>query len=246
MTADLAQIPDPAGGDLRQVPSLPGYFAAADGTVWSMRSGAMRCLAESLDHDGYPTVRVFVPGRRRPKRRKVPRIIAEAFHGPRPADLQIRHLDGDPENNRPTNLKYGTALENAQDRGRHGTRLYGVACHNASVPDEVVTTAVSMVIAGHSYMEVSTDLGVTDAEIYSWCHGKSRADATAHLDLSLAVGKRSRGDHSGHSKVTERQIAEMRGMRDSGVKLNVIAGIYSLHPATVSKLTRGLGRRTAS
>lgn len=44
-----------------------------------------------------------------------------AFAGPCPEGLEVRHLDGDPANNRLTNLCYGTHSENVQDSLRHGT-----------------------------------------------------------------------------------------------------------------------------
>lgn len=52
----------------------------------------------------------------------VHRLVCEAFHGPRPSPKhQVRHLDGNPQNNRADNLCWGTAKENGEDRVRHGT-----------------------------------------------------------------------------------------------------------------------------
>lgn len=48
-----------------------------------------------------------------------------AFKGRAPAGLQCRHDDGDRMNNRLTNLRWGTGLLNARDRGRHGTTVRG-------------------------------------------------------------------------------------------------------------------------
>lgn len=48
-------------------------------------------------------------------------LVAEAFLGPRPEGHQVRHLDGDPDNNRADNLAYGTRSENTRDMVRHGT-----------------------------------------------------------------------------------------------------------------------------
>lgn len=48
-------------------------------------------------------------------------LICEAFHGMRPTDdLEVRHLNGNNQDNRPSNLKWGTRVENAQDILRHG------------------------------------------------------------------------------------------------------------------------------
>lgn len=56
-------------------------------------------------------------------------MVAEAFLGPCPPGLQVRHLDGNARNNAVTNLAYGTASENAYDRTRHGTNHNAVKTH---------------------------------------------------------------------------------------------------------------------
>lgn len=50
----------------------------------------------------------------------VHRLIAAVFLGSCPEGLQIRHLDGNPQNNKIKNLRYGTPKENAEDRHKHG------------------------------------------------------------------------------------------------------------------------------
>lgn len=55
------------------------------------------------------------------KKLRVAAMVAEAFIGPRPAGLEIRHLNGDAQDNRAENLRYGTSSANKLDRLRHGT-----------------------------------------------------------------------------------------------------------------------------
>ena len=50
----------------------------------------------------------------------VHQLVALAFLGPRPEGLDVRHLDGDPRNNRADNLAYGTRTENILDVYRIG------------------------------------------------------------------------------------------------------------------------------
>ncbi|MGG7581729.1 NUMOD4 motif-containing HNH endonuclease [Rhizobium sp. Nf11,1] len=49
-------------------------------------------------------------------------LVVRAFHGPKPFNAAVtRHLDGDPLNNSPDNLIWGTHRENMHDAIRHGT-----------------------------------------------------------------------------------------------------------------------------
>lgn len=53
------------------------------------------------------------------KRRNLHTLVMEAFIGPRPAGMVVRHLDGNKANPRLANLAYGTYEENAADRIAH-------------------------------------------------------------------------------------------------------------------------------
>ena len=50
------------------------------------------------------------------------RLILETFVGPRPKEMECRHLDGTVTNNRLSNLTWGTRKENMEDRVRKGTQ----------------------------------------------------------------------------------------------------------------------------
>jgi len=63
-------------------------------------------------------------------------LVLEAFIGKRPKGLVTRHLDGNPSNNKPCNLKWGTPSENQQDRKTHGTYHYGEACVQAKLTNK--------------------------------------------------------------------------------------------------------------
>ena len=47
-------------------------------------------------------------------------LVLETFVGPRPSKAFGRHLDDDPNNNRLSNLRWGTPSENTQDSIRNG------------------------------------------------------------------------------------------------------------------------------
>lgn len=51
----------------------------------------------------------------------VHQLVTKTFHGPRPEGKVVRHLNGDPLDNRAENLAWGTPKENSADRYVHGT-----------------------------------------------------------------------------------------------------------------------------
>ena len=50
----------------------------------------------------------------------VHRLVCWAFHGKPEEGQEVRHLDGDRLNNLPSNLKWGSRVENCADTVRHG------------------------------------------------------------------------------------------------------------------------------
>lgn len=87
-------------------------------TLLSIRGGYKKVL---LSKDGKVANKV------------VSSLVMEAFIGPRPKGLFVLHGDGDPENNRVSNLRYGTQKENMMDSILHGTRPKGVLCTGAKL-----------------------------------------------------------------------------------------------------------------
>ncbi len=92
----------------------PDYMVSDQGEIWSERKDIN--LVQTPTKTGYLTVKL------NGKTYNVHKLVAEAFIGPRPEGLQVRHLDGNPRNNNVTNLVYGTSKENHADMVTHGTR----------------------------------------------------------------------------------------------------------------------------
>lgn len=109
------------GITLKQIESFPGYYAGEDGNIWSFRSGSPKILKGIPTHNGYFRICLY-DSKRKGKIRFVQRLIAEAFHGPRPGnEYQASHEDGNRLNNKPDNLAWKTVTENHADKRRHGT-----------------------------------------------------------------------------------------------------------------------------
>jgi hypothetical protein len=98
-----------------------GRVRRSEGGSNSTKPG--RLLRVYADRYGYAVVRLSRHGEVHDK--KIHRLVCEAFNG-KPADgQQVRHLDGDPQNNHPANLVWGDAADNAADRRRHGRHSSG-------------------------------------------------------------------------------------------------------------------------
>jgi len=101
-------------GDVRSVTMAVG----AKGGGIAVRKG--RVLTPIKNKGGYLAV-TLTNGEIRPQI-LVHRLVARTFKGECPIGLQVRHYDGNKTNNHFSNLRYGTAKENAADAVRHGTR----------------------------------------------------------------------------------------------------------------------------
>jgi hypothetical protein len=121
--------------ELRTIPVSPNddYRAGADGRIYSRTKykGFGRKvlvdwypLAGHINDKGYLTISLCHANVKVTK--SVHTLVAMAFHGPCPEDCnQVRHLDGKRQNNVPWNLRWGTGVEQWQDRRAHGTDTSG-------------------------------------------------------------------------------------------------------------------------
>ena len=154
----------------KNIDGFPGYQVSSQGQVRSWlpeRNNAPlpkepRILKFLVTKAGYRQVNIYRDGKRRVVR--IPILVAEAFHGPRPQGLVIRHLNGNRVDDRAVNLKWGTSQENSDDMRRHGTWLHGEPVHTSKLTEtdvrEILESNESNLSLGHKY-------GVTPGSI---CH----------------------------------------------------------------------------
>lgn len=115
----------------KPIPDFEGYYEASslgqirgvDRVVTDSRGGKRsyreRVLKQRVINNGYMVVMLSKHGAYRP--RLVHRLILKAFAGVPADDLECRHLNGDPKDNRIENLRWGTRSENSIDQVNHGT-----------------------------------------------------------------------------------------------------------------------------
>jgi len=111
--------------EAREIPGYPGYLVTNDGRVFGRRTNSglrhkFRQLCPSPDAKGYLGLTIC-NGRTARRKVRIHRLVAELFL-PNPDDLPcVRHLDGNPANNRAENLAWGSYAQNEEDKRRHGT-----------------------------------------------------------------------------------------------------------------------------
>jgi HNH endonuclease/NUMOD4 motif len=122
----------------RAIPGYPNYLVSDLGNIRSMPRQGSRggVLALFPNKYGYPFVSLHSDGVQ--KSRAVHQLVLAAFLGPMPEGMEIRHLDGNPANNRLGNLAYGTHAENNRDIVDHGRNANKnkTHCHRGHEFDE--------------------------------------------------------------------------------------------------------------
>lgn len=69
----------------------------------------------------------------KPKHCTVHRLVLEAFVGPCPSGMEALHGDGGPYDSKLSNLRWGTRIENSQDKWEQGSMPHGEAHHKTTL-----------------------------------------------------------------------------------------------------------------
>lgn len=124
-----------AAGEIR-FDGNSSYVIDAVGREYVKTNTPRRVSTKSKAAGRYHKFRAFDGGSARTV--YVHHAVAAAFLGPRPDGAQIRHLDGNTSNNAASNLAYGSAKQNAEDKIAHGTHRAGGQCHQAKLSEPLV------------------------------------------------------------------------------------------------------------
>ena len=163
-----------------QVSPNEDYMAGSDGQIYSQTKYAGFGRKERVDWyplaghktaKGYRSISMCHENVKVTK--NVHRLICMAFHGTPPVKtMQVRHLDGNPENNNPANLAWGTQEENWADREVHGRGIRGESHPMSKLSNaerEHIRWAVSNGLCSQGH--AARALGMSQAAISSICRG---------------------------------------------------------------------------
>lgn len=114
------------------------------------------------------------------KHLSVHRLVLSSFVGFPTENQEARHLDGDRRNNALSNLKWGTKVENANDRIAHGRQVRGSMVKLSKLNERKVQIIKWLLERGEMTQQAIADLfGVNQTKISSintggtWRHVKA-------------------------------------------------------------------------
>lgn len=184
----------------KDIPDFPGYRVGDDGSVWSAREvkrkptgyGSYSVIGNSWRklkpatsrRNGRPVHCAVVLMREGGRHNlRVHTLVLTAFVGPCPAGLECCHGDGDPTNNKLTNLRWDTPHSNVADCIRHGRKPRGEGQHLAKLTAEQVRLIRLEHAAGNiTQRQLGTKFGVNDATINNVIKGRTWKHVTPHPD----------------------------------------------------------------
>lgn len=181
--------------EYRDIQGEPGYRVGNDGTVWSCKTMGVRSVIGESWHKLHPSphsagyrVIVLRKGAGPTRMFFVHALVLNAFVGPCPEGMQCRHLDGIPHNNLLSNLCWGTPIENAHDKIRHGRVAFGEKHSYAKLKETDIAEIFRRRSEGETFVKIANDLKVTPGTIRAVWIGRSWKHIPRHLAACFEVG----------------------------------------------------------
>jgi hypothetical protein len=220
------------------VPGYPAYCIGTNGLVWSRSGNQYQPLLDRwviYKGDRYKTghTRVVLGYGLSKWRIFIHDLALIVFVGLRPDGMGCRHLNGNPRDNRITNLRWGTPKENADDRTIHGTHPVGSRSANSKMTECDVEEIYRRIEAGDTYQSIGESLGVDGSRITHIVRGDEWRHATLGRDPlpNMLIGSNNR-----NAKLTEADVVEIRRLAKGGMMQREIGLIYGINKATVSRI----------
>lgn len=151
------------------VPEFPGYEVSNHGRVrtYFARSKSLktvigekpRIMNHSYGRRGYHRVTLRCDGKQSTK--SVHSLVLTAFVGPRPVGGVCCHGNGDVNDNRVSNLRWGTHMDNERDKEIHGTQPRGMKHGNAKLTDDQVRKIREMARNGMTGKDIAVFFNIS-------------------------------------------------------------------------------------
>lgn len=171
-------LPNQDGVEFRKIPGASLYSVGDDGSVWSSRRGVWIKLNPGLDKSGYYCVNIKHDTKevgvfRYQHKMSVHRLVLLSFKGVPFHKQMACHNNGDKLDNRPENLRWGTAQDNSDDAARHGRTVRGEDAPNAVLDNNAVIAIRELWKRNHTAKEISRLLRLPEPAVSAAAQGKT-------------------------------------------------------------------------
>lgn len=156
----------------KRIPKFSDYEVSTAGEIRSHKGMSVHMMKTRIGSDGYPRLTLQDDdGNKRVRR--VHLLVADAFLGAARGRI-VRHRNGNLQDPRLSNLKYGTQLENSADRYLHGT--HGMGDNNSQAILTAKEARAIMKLKGKvSQAEISRRFGISRQAVSDIHRGKTWA-----------------------------------------------------------------------
>lgn len=176
----------------KSVPGYEGHYIVSNRGVVASVKGEHKELTPLRQASGHLGVGLCLNGAK--KRHRIHSLVLQAFRGERQPGQEVRHLDGDPENNRLENLVYGSSSENKADAYTHGARKSGQQSHLAKVSDTDMA-ALKAMNGVCSSGEAAKRFGLSGGYVREVWRGEARShqDRESYVEARLVSAVKQKG-----------------------------------------------------
>lgn len=159
---------------VRQIPDFPKYAASRDGRIFSFTAKSKGAeLKQCTTAKGYKFICIYNKGVRH--LRFVHRLVLETYIGYCPRGFQCRHLNGNKEDNRLSNLCWGTPSDNIKDKLKHNKKYNQGATHpQTKLTEEDIKLIIHSFNDGcYSGWDLATHFGLSKSAISKIVHRRT-------------------------------------------------------------------------
>jgi DNA-binding XRE family transcriptional regulator len=187
-------------------------------------NGCHICTSHSLKGNGYPTIQI------NKIRRRISNIVYENNFEKIPKGMVICHSCDTPACINSAHLFLGSNADNTRDKVKKNrqSRLKGEKNKNSKINE---TTVKEIRLSKDSAKILAKKYGVGRSQITRIRNG----DSWGHIKENiLKKGENHRGEKNSQAKLTEKQIKEIRAIKD--LSQDKIAKIYGISQTTISEI----------
>ena len=209
------------------------YLISNLGRVKSLKFGREKILSPCRVGDGYLCVGLSKDSI--VKKFYVHHLVLNVFVEKLPfKDAECNHIDGNKENNAYSNLEWVTRSENEKHAHRLGLKeppcVAGEMNSHAKLTNSDIIKIINLVNTNLTIKEISKALNVSASTVYSIINNKTWKNIPR---VSMKVNKQPKGVNRPQSKLSDKDIVEIRKLKIIGLSNVKIASSFNVSKTTI-------------